>query len=130
MPNGFQGVFAAPFQSWLSDHPAIAWMVAHPLWTVGLLFVVLLMTWGLLGAIARFIQEAWLAILQVPLRLAQFLFRGTFRLFLRAAPSQASLPESAPQNRMNEILSRLEAIHQEEEALMKEMRSLLESKAK
>ncbi|MBM0741073.1 hypothetical protein JOY44_05485, partial [Phormidium sp. CLA17] len=53
-------------QMWIADHPSVAWVVTHPLWAIAVILLTLLSSWGLLGAIARFIQQAWLFILQAP----------------------------------------------------------------
>lgn len=116
-------------QMWIADHPVAAWVVAHPLWAIAMILLTLLSSWGLLGAIARFIQQAWLFILQAPLKLIYWLFGRTFKLFNRANAFQLTpLDQPNAQKRLPEILDRLEILRNEQEALIQEMRSLLEPK--
>lgn len=116
-------------QMWIADHPSVAWVVTHPLWAIAVILLTLLSSWGLLGAIARFIQQAWLFILQAPLKLIYWLFGRTFKLFNQANAFQfTQLDQPDAQKRLPEILDRLEILRKEQEALIQEMRSLLEPK--
>jgi len=116
-------------QMWIAEHPIVAWVVAHPLWAIAVTLLVLLSGWGLLGAIARFIQQAWLFILQAPLKLIYWLFGRTFKLFNQVNAFQfTQLDQPDAQKRLPEILDRLEILRKEQEILIQEMRSLLESK--
>lgn len=116
-------------QMWIAEHPVVAWVVTHPLWAIAVILLVLLSAWGLLGAIAQFIQQAWLFILQAPLKLIYWLFGRTFKLFNQANAFQfTQLDQTGTQKRLPEILDRLEILRKEQEALIQEMRSLLESK--
>ncbi|NEQ31796.1 MAG: hypothetical protein F6K04_12455 [Leptolyngbya sp. SIO4C5] len=128
--GGFQGAIAASTQTWLSQHPVIAWMVTHPLLALGLAVVVLLSLWGFLGAIAQFVRQVWVGILSLPLRLMQWLLLGVFRLFRRADALQRLKKGQPPelQPRLLEILSRLESLQQEQAALMREMQAILAAK--
>jgi hypothetical protein len=127
-----QDVFATSVNMWMSEHPTISWIVSHPLWTVALFIITLFLGWGLLGAIAQFTQNAWLSILQVPVKLAQSLFGGVFQLLKRTDPlqlteTQVHIQQDA-QKRIPEILARLETLRQEQDSLMREMNSILISK--
>ncbi len=114
-------------QMWIAEHPIVAWVVAHPLWAIAVTLLVLLSAWGLLGAIARFIQQAWLFILQAPLKLIYWLFGRTFKLFNQVNAFQfTQLDQPDAQKRLPEILDRLEILRKEQEILIQEMRSLLE----
>ncbi len=114
---------------WIAEHPVVAWAVTHPVWAIAVILLVLLSGWGLLGAIARFIQQAWLFILQAPLKLIYWVFGRTFKLFNHANAFQfTQLDQPDAQKRLPEILDRLEVLRKEQEILIQEMRSLLESK--
>jgi fucose 4-O-acetylase-like acetyltransferase len=112
-----------PLQSWLIDHPIVAWMVAHPLWAIACCFVALLLCWGLLGALARLIQQGWLLLLQAPFNLLRFLFSGLFRLRILVPVA----PEEAVQQKLLAALERLEILRQEEELLMQEVKTMLKN---
>ena len=130
LSNSAQDLFITSTKGWIKEHPTMSWLVAHPLWTVGLFLLTLFLTWGLLGAIAQFTQQAFLFTLQAPLKLTQSLLKGVFQLFKRpgSLPSAHISGEQPIQKRLVEILDRLEALQQEQEALTKEMQAILSSK--
>ncbi|HEY9896488.1 MAG TPA: hypothetical protein V6D34_13950 [Candidatus Sericytochromatia bacterium] len=120
-------VVATSMKAWMSEHPILSWIIAHPLWSIALLVVVLFLCWSLLGAIAQFTQQAWLALLQAPLKATQLLSRGAFQSLKRADvfSSTELTSQKDVQERLSKIVSRLEVLQQEEEALIREMQSIL-----
>lgn len=117
-----------PLQNWLMEHPFWNWLFVHPLWLLGLIVLVLFLFAGLMGAIARLTEALWIAILQAPLKLAQWLFIGVIKLFrLPFAPKVTALTISSPNQheRLAMILDRLEALRQEQDELIQEVRSIL-----
>ncbi|MBW4517826.1 MAG: hypothetical protein KME11_21690 [Timaviella obliquedivisa GSE-PSE-MK23-08B] len=112
-------------QAWLATHPVIAWAMSHPLWAIALLFIALLLSWGLLGAIARLVQQAWLLILQAPLKLLQWLFRGLFKAIPKRVLAEEPTALEQREQRLLETLNRLEALQQEQEELMQEVKTIL-----
>ena len=113
-------------QAWMATHPVIAWIMSHPLWAIALFFIVLLFFWGLLGAIARLIQQAWLLILQAPLKLLRWLFNGLFKaLPMRVLKTGEPTVLEQREQRLLETLNRLEALRQEQEQLMQEVKTIL-----
>jgi cell shape-determining protein MreC len=113
-------------QAWLATHPVIAWIMSHPLWAIALFFIALLLSWGLLGAIARLIQQAWFLILRAPLKLLQWIFNNLFKAFPRRSlnAEEPTVLEQREQ-RLLETLNRLEALQQEQEELMQEVKAIL-----
>ena len=113
-------------KAWLAMHPVVAWVMSHPLWAITLFFVALLLSWGLLGAIARLIQQAWFLILQAPLKLLQWIFNNLFKAFPRRGlkAEEPTVLEQREQ-RLLETLNRLEALQQEQEELMQEVKTIL-----
>jgi cell division septum initiation protein DivIVA len=128
--NSVQDLVAHSAQTWIVEHPTIAWTIAHPLWSLALVLLVLFLGWSLLAAIASLTQRSFLFILQAPLKLIQLLLKAAFQLFRGSNTSQlvASSPQQDQQKRLFEILSRLETLRQEQEILMGEIRSILLSK--
>lgn len=126
-----QNVVVTSVKMWMSEHPIISWMLAHPLGTLALALLILFLCWGLLGAIAQFTQQAWLFILRAPLKLAQLLSGSIFQLFKRSDALQLIKLENQQdvQRRIPEILDRLGALRQEQESLMREMELILTSKS-
>ncbi len=122
-----QDVVSTSITTWMTDHPMVSWFISHPLWTIALVLLALLLGWSLIGAIAQFTQRAWLFILQAPLKLAQSLSKGVLQPIKQADRLQ-SITLNAPQDtqkRLPEILNRLEILRQEQEALMTEIHSIL-----
>lgn len=132
--HAMQDVVGDSIQSWLAEHPVFAWIVAHPLWTIVLLVLTLFLCWSLLGAIAQLMQQVWLALLQAPLKLARWLSRklipsGFLQSFRQEETSLTRLgTQHDLQEQLPKLLNRLEALRQEQEALIKEMQSMLISK--
>ena len=133
LSSSAQNLVVTSTKGWIAEHPTMSWLVAHPLWTIGLVLLTLFLTWSLLGAIAQLVQQALLSLLQAPLKLMRSLFTGIVQLFLLKrtdAPQAAQLnSQEAIQQRLIEILDRLEGLRQEQDALMKEMHTLLISKS-
>lgn len=128
--HSVQNVVVTSMKTWMAEHPIVSWIIAHPLWTIALTVLVIFLCWSLLGAIAQLTQRVWLALLQAPLKLTQLLSRGAFQAFQSADASSLTKVKGQQdvQERLFKIFSRLEALHQEQEVLMKEMRSMLISK--
>lgn len=110
-------------QGWLAAHPMVHWSLTHPLYALGIGLLILFLLWGLLRAIVHLADRAWLAILQAPCRLSRWLWS---RVQLLPAQAQAeSEPHVDPQVRLTEILSRLDALRQEQDTLMQEVKTIL-----
>lgn len=125
-----QKALSTTLQNWLEAHPLLAWLIAHPLLTLAIILLICWLFWGLLNASGRLTEKAWLAILQFPLKLGQWLWRQIARGFKGISPGSNRLsvkPTSAKEDhqRLADILSRLETLHQEQEQLMKEMQTIL-----
>jgi hypothetical protein len=119
----------APFQEWLLAHPVWHWLFTHPVWLLGLVILSLFLFVGLLGAIAQLTEAVWLAILQFPLKLVQWIFTAVVALFKlpftpRFTASSSPNPETQTE-RLTLILNRLEALRQEQDELLGEVRSIL-----
>lgn len=118
--------FLQPLQAWLDVHPFWNWLLIHPLWLFCFIVLSLFLFAGLLGAVARLTEAIWLAVLQAPVRLAQLLFTGLIALLkLPFTPKLTPTPATPPQERLDTILNRLEALRQEQDALLQEARSIL-----
>lgn len=111
-------------QGWLLEHPLLAWWVSHPIWAaIGLLFSLLLL-WQCLAALSYLFRQFLIALLQAPLRLGRWLLgriSWAVRLLARRPPD----PTPDPQTRLADILSRLDVLRQEQDALLQEANLLL-----
>lgn len=136
------------FDQWADAHPKIVWAINHPLISLGLTLLLILASWSLLRAVAQFTEKAWLAILEAPLQLGRFLLRvaslGLSQLgraiaqrlsFSNQSETPAStVPVLSPElikptrkQQLSELLTRLEALRQEENKLLQEVASIMAS---
>lgn len=125
--HSVQDLVVTSTQFWMAEHPMVSWSIAHPLWTITLMLLTLFLGWNLFGAIAQLAQQALLSMLQAPLKLIQSLSKSAFQAIKRTDSLQLDKLDSQQnrQKRLAEILNRLEILRQEQEALMKEMHSIL-----
>jgi len=123
--EGIQSAVVGSLQEWLATHPMLAWLITHPLYTLAIGLLVLVLLWGLIGAIANLVQQAWSALLQAPLRLIRWLWRGSISLFTTATLPKATTPESDKNQRLVDLLNQLEAIRLQQDQLLEEVKAIL-----
>jgi len=129
--NSLWDALSTPFQAWLAQHPLMFWLVSHPAWLIGVSLLILLLLSGLLRAIAGLTEQLWLALLRLPIWLAQWIWQWISQaafLLLRPVLPKTEQPSPIP-SRLSELLIRLESLRQEEQELMQEMQSLLSAQA-
>jgi hypothetical protein len=121
---------AGYFTGWLTAHPYLAWMIAHPLPSFGLSLLIVFSLWGLIKAIGRGIEQIWLALLTTPFRLLQPLLRvswSSIRRLFGHNNSRDDLLDSQPTPvpaRIDAIIDRLHVLNQEQVALLSELSTL------
>lgn len=116
-------------QNWLQPHPVLQWMLVHPLLSIGIAVLILFLLGGLLQAIGRLTEQIWVFLFQAPLRLVQWLISLSAKLIGWGAGSGIrGRSTHDPQTRLNEILTRLEALRQEQDKLLDEVKALLTDK--
>jgi hypothetical protein len=118
MANSVQEVISTSVQMWMTEHPAIAWIVTHPLLAIILILFILLVFWNLLNVIIKIIPQILLFILKVP-------FISAFKVFQSTKVVQSNNLDI--QERLPNILIRLEQLRLEEDNLMIEMKKILTS---
>jgi hypothetical protein len=127
--EGVQNTVVASVQDWLAEHPLVAWIVHHPIASLILAGVLVVVFWGLIRAIAQLTEHLWLSILQVPLKLSLWFWAG----FRRLLPGTKRNPErpsvgaegASTQTQLIEILTRMEVLYQEQSQLMKDFKTLV-----
>jgi hypothetical protein len=121
------------FTNWLGAHPYLAWMIAHPLPSFGLVLLIVFSLWGLIKAIGRGIEQIWLVLLTTPFRLLQPLLRVSWssirRLFghnnnVEHNQLDSQLAQNSVSERIACITDRLQVINQEQAALLSELSTL------
>ncbi len=123
---GMSDLLTNSTQTWLESHPTLNWILVHPLWSVGLALLLVFLFWGLLKAIAQFIEKLWLQILLAPFKLGQQMVKLVTPTFKHAAdPKPTYLETDTGHDRLVEILLRLEALKQEQDTLLQEVKTIL-----
>lgn len=117
--NSVQEVISTSVQMWMIEHPAISWIVMHPLLSIILISFMILVFWSLLNTSIKFAQQIFLLILKAP-------FIRVFN-FLQSAKGKLS-NNSDMQERLPNILNRLEELRYEQDTLMREMNAILITK--
>jgi signal transduction histidine kinase len=121
------------FTHWLVAHPYLAWAISHPLASLGCLLVLIFALSGLIRAIGRGFEQIWLLLLKTPFKLLQpilrWLWRSIERIFGHNNPSaegvESKLMPTAPSERIELILDRLQTLHQEHQELVSELSTLI-----
>ncbi|UBF24448.1 hypothetical protein K9N68_22505 [Kovacikia minuta CCNUW1] len=122
-----QSLITTPVQNWIAAHPVVAWIVEHPIWTIGLIVLGIFLFWGLLKAIASLSEKIWLALLAAPLKLGRWLFQLGFSLFRisSSTPTADPPPQTDNQTQLIALLNKLEALKQEQDEIVKEIKAIL-----
>jgi Fe2+ transport system protein B len=131
---------------WMDAHPVILWLVSHPLIGLAILLLFILIILGLFQALGSFFTEGWLLILQSPGKLIQKVFNvGSKSISNLGGVTVNSLASSNPglnnnsalqvrgvesnsldsQERLANILGRLEEIRHEQSQLLEEVSAIL-----
>ncbi|WP_242721810.1 hypothetical protein [Microcoleus vaginatus] len=149
--NALQRAIDGTVKNWMDSHPLVFWLVSHPLISLAMLLLFIFIILGFLQALGNFFAKGWLFILQIPLKLMQGVLslgsksvsnlggvvvnslvsknpedKNNSALQLRGVESNSL--ES--QERLANILIRLEAIQQEQNQLLQEASAILGNKFK
>jgi hypothetical protein len=123
------------FAQWLTAHSYLAWIISHPLPSLGLFLLAIFSFWGLLKAIGRGIEQLWLFLLTTPFKLLQPIFKLIWRSIQRGFGHTNSSSEQLepklmphpPSERIERIIDRLQILSQEQENLLGELSTLVDS---
>jgi hypothetical protein len=123
------------FTQWLNAHSYLAWIISHPLPSLGLLLLAIFSLWGLFKAVGRGIEQIWLFLLTTPFKLLQPIFRLMWRSIQRGfghtnssgEQLESKLASHSPSERIERIIDRLQILSQEQENLLGELSTLVDS---
>ncbi|AFZ28792.1 hypothetical protein Glo7428_0183 [Gloeocapsa sp. PCC 7428] len=145
-----QSAIASSTSNWLQDHPAILhlvqiliWATEHPIISLSLSLFGIAIAWSLIKAIGRLIDKIATSLLQAPLKLIQVVFISMIstlhnlgRVLLKQPSKPLSLQQEAntgikdKHQQLAEIFTRLEAIQQEQNELLKILKEIIETDQK
>lgn len=115
-------VLFRPLQPWLSAHPLLAWFLGHPLWLFGVLALGLIVLVGIGSTLARLTEALGVQMVRLPIALGGWIVTAIAQALRRPwTPRYPPLPE----DRLDTILERLDALHREQETLLGELRQRL-----
>ena len=120
------------FTQWLTAHVYLAWIVSHPLPSLGLLLLAIFSLWGLIKAVGRGIEQIWLFLLTTPFKLIQPILRLMWRSMQRGFGHTSFGDEQLesksiihpPSERIERIIDRLQSLSQEQANLLGELSKL------
>jgi hypothetical protein len=124
LSQSIDGAIGSYFNNWLQEHWPLNWIVANPLASLLLLGVVVVLLWGLLGAIGRGVERFWIWLLQTPLKILQPLLLEVWKLFNKS--SRLGLPSK--EQRIDILVQRISEIQLEQEQLLQELITLVREK--
>lgn len=149
--DALQSAINATVKDWIDSNPVFFWFVNHPLIYLAILLLFILSILGFFQALGSLFAEGWLFILQSPVKFMQGVmivgsksvnnvggvavnslvskkpeYKNNSALQLRGVESNSL--ES--QERLANILTRLEAIRQEQNQLLQEASAILGNKFK
>lgn len=149
--NAIQSAINGTVKDWIDSHPVVFWLVSNPWISLVMLLLFIFIIFGLLQALGSFFAKGWLFILQIPVKFMQGVLslgsksvsnlggvvvnslvsknpkdKNNSALQLRGVESNSL--ES--QERIANILTRLEAIRQEQNQLLQEASAILSNKIK
>jgi hypothetical protein len=132
--DSIKRAISAYFSQLVFAHPYLAWTIAHPLPSLGLLLLAIFSLRGLFQAIGRGIDRVWLFLLTTPFKLLQPIFKGIWSLirsrFGHNNPSREIVTPTIanPANeRVAAVVARLQQLSQEQDILLQELATLADS---
>ena len=126
--KALQQAIITSVNNWLETHPLLAWLIAHPISTLILLFLLCFLLGVLLVAIAQLTTHFWLTTLRFPLKVSGWLvpkMSQTFSNQVKGNKTKTPSPINDQQQRLLSITARLEELKREQEDLWQEMRLIL-----
>ncbi|VXD15086.1 hypothetical protein PL8927_380021 [Planktothrix serta PCC 8927] len=131
-------------QDWINAHPFISWLISHPGMSLILFVFLISLFLGFLQAISSLLKQGWLLILTSPFHLFKYSLvwisqlilnpgrplhseppRSRLSQFLSTHPQQIESLTLEQQERLIILLQYLENIHQQQNQLLQEVRTIL-----
>jgi hypothetical protein len=123
-----QDSISSSIDGWADSHPFMGWFLHHPGWAFALAIVCLFLFWGLLNATTRVTEKFWLLLLQLPIKLSQWILKISPGFIKKVVSMGAPKPD--PNQQLKEAVDRLEELKTEQEALIKQIKAILAAEKK
>ncbi len=120
-------------RSWIDAHPVISWMLKSLIWSINhpimSIFIILLsiyITWQLFKSFSHLLEQGLLATLTAPFKFFLSLFKLSFKplTFWQRNFNDSSNSQDSNE-RLAKLLSRLEAIKQEQNGILQEITTIV-----
>lgn len=116
------------FNAWLAQHPAIAWTINHPIISLVVGSITLVLTIRLLvtiyRAIASAIDRMWLWILRSPWLLLKFLFGWERQPKVASSTTITNYEVTQDSEQLQDIMVRLDKIQRQQEQILDDLARL------
>ena len=109
--------------SWVEKHPLIMWLLQHPITSVIGFSLAIVLLLRLFSAVAYLLDKFWLWLLRLPIVLVKLLI-GSRKKPLEKASMIAHTPLNLEPEKVNQIIEQLEAIHQQQQQMIKDIATL------
>lgn len=121
--------------NWINEHPVIAWVlkiltwsINHPILSLIAFLLVIFMIWQLFKVFGRLLEQGLLATLSAPFKFFAPLLKFSFKPLTSLKGNSKVTPtfnSYNKQDRLNKLLSRLEAIKQEQDNILQEITAIV-----
>jgi hypothetical protein len=111
-----QEAIDSSIRNWLESHWPLGWIIANPWLSLLLLLVLIVVFWGLLGALGRSVQQGWLWALQIPIKLST-------QIKANIIPGRNRLPSR--EQRIEAIVQQIAVTQEEQAQLLNELTNLI-----
>ncbi|MBW4423867.1 MAG: hypothetical protein KME50_05225 [Nostoc desertorum CM1-VF14] len=133
--NGFINHRLDALNLWIEAHPAISWTIKsvslgvdHPIYCIVIILLTIFILWQLIKTFSRLIEQGLLVTLTAPFKFVQSLFKFSFKSLSIFTDNSTSDLGSQPNNeRLAKLLTRLEAIKQEQNEILQQITNLVSS---
>jgi hypothetical protein len=111
-----QEAIDSSIRNWLDSHWPLGWIISNPWLSLLLLWLVIVLLWGLLGALGRSVQQGWLWILQIPIKLLT-------QVKTNLIPGRSRLPSR--EQRIEAIVQQIALTQEQQSQLLTELTDLI-----
>ncbi|MFN5857414.1 MAG: hypothetical protein ACK456_16225, partial [Pseudanabaenaceae cyanobacterium] len=121
LSDGIQASINSSLNNWIDQHPQIVWCINHPLQCLSIFLIGMVFFSGLLSALSKLTEKFWLLVLTYPSKILANIWVS----ISKSVNQDNGTQNTENQERITEILHRLEVIRQEQTLLSQELESRL-----